>query len=138
MKNLVIIFLLFVSLGSCKKDFSNSREKEIVYEKETELKSGILFSNNDLSIQLDSVTSDSRCPINAECIWEGNATLKFIVTISDTEHKIVLNTNGASSFSSDTILQAYNIALTDLKPYPSTDLRIEQEEYEATIIVKEL
>ncbi len=66
----------------------------------------------------ESVLSDSRCPEGAECIWAGNAQVKFrLVTASDNLLFFNLNTN--TSFTNDTIVGGYRFTLKALNPYPS-------------------
>lgn len=138
MKNLAVIFFLLVTFGSCNDDLTKGAEKELIFESATGLKSGSIYTNSDFSVQLDSVTSDSRCPSDVICVWAGNASVNFTATIGREKYAITLNTNSAQSFPSDTTLQHYFIQLINLMPYPVSTSTIDQEDYEATIVVKKL
>lgn len=84
-----------------------------------------------ISIKLDSVTEDSRCPINVECIWAGNARAKFILNSNNYLSGFSLNTS--TGFRNDTIISGYDIKLIELKPYPVYLHPINQREYIARI-----
>jgi len=85
----------------------------------------------NISIKLDSVTEDSRCPYNVECLWEGNATAKFKFFQQKTLSVFFLNTSGG--FVRDTIISGYKIQFIYLKPYPVFPNPIHQTDYMAGI-----
>jgi len=85
----------------------------------------------NISIKLDSVTEDSRCPVNVECIWAGNARAKFILNSNNQLTRFSLNTS--SGFRNDTIISGYDIKLIELKPYPVYTHPINQTDYIARI-----
>ena len=85
---LLIMSLFFVVGCNSKKDDSkdNGLEKD-----EYSISLGkIVKVKEDLTIQLESV-SDSRCPENVECYWQGE--LDYSLSINETSYKIstVLN-----------------------------------------------
>jgi len=85
----------------------------------------------NISIKLDSVTEDSRCPVNVECVWAGNARAKFILNSNNQPFGFSLNTS--SGFRNDTIIAGYKFKLIELKPYPVYLHPINQLEYIARI-----
>ena len=44
-------------------------------------------------IRFDEVLEDSRCPMNARCVWEGNARVAFEIVRSGAVERVVLNTS---------------------------------------------
>ena len=83
-----------------------------------------------LTITFDRVASDSRCPMNALCVWAGDAVVA--VSISQGIGGPVpreLHTNAAGSEMS---YLAYSIKLLALAPYPRTDRQIPPGDYVAT------
>lgn len=46
-----------------------------------------------LQVQFEQVLEDSRCPMNARCVWEGNARVAFRITQSGKSSSLVLNTS---------------------------------------------
>lgn len=100
-----------------------------------ELRSGASAILDDgLTITFDRVASDSRCPMNALCIWVGDALVQ--VTISQNAGGSVqreLHTFPAAE--SEATYLAYSIKLVALAPYPRTDREILPGDYVATLNV---
>ena len=99
-----------------------------------ELKAGASSVLPDgMTLKFDRVESDSRCPIDAICITAGDA----IVTITLTPER-----GGSSSRQlhtqpggSQISYGSYNIALTELQPYPRSSRPANPADYVATFIV---
>ena len=89
-----------------------------------------------LVLRMDSVLGDSRCPSNVQCVWEGNAEVRFLFTVDSIRTDFVLNTHGRMQFNSDTVIGGYSISLLDLSPYPEDPGEILQVEYYSKVIVK--
>jgi hypothetical protein len=87
-----------------------------------------VLTQQRLSIRFDEVVSDSRCPSNVTCAWEGNA----VVSITINEQTAELNT---SSEPAEIFISGYSIALTELAPYPKSADSIENSEYEIRLKV---
>jgi hypothetical protein len=113
------------------KSFDN-----LVLNDTIELSSGncIYDTLNYFYICLDSVLNDSRCPAGANCIWAGNAAVRFkFEKLNDAPILFTLNTH--ISFPSDVVLNGYRITLLNLDPYPTMGFPIEQKNYKAKIII---
>lgn len=78
----------------------------------------IVLCNDDLDlfIQFDTIYTDSRCPIDASCIWEGNAEIGFLVTYKKELDTMRLNTH--LEMDNEKSLYGYKFELIDLIPYP--------------------
>lgn len=78
----------------------------------------IVLCNDDLNlfIQFDTIYTDSRCPIDANCIWEGNAEVGFSVTYNKELDTMKLNTN--PKMDNAKTMYGYKFELIDLMPYP--------------------
>lgn len=131
MKKLILFeILLLVLLFCCKNELTQS---PLVLDKSIELKYKELITNTDyqISIVLDSVLNDSRCPKGAECIWAGNAAVRFVYTSPKNTVSFVLNT--LYSFRTDSLIDGYRIKMTKLTPYPELGVNIKQGDYKAEI-----
>jgi hypothetical protein len=99
------------------------------------LRSGASATLQDgLKITFSSVHSDSRCPMDAICIWADDAIVKVALSQSGgnmTERELHTDTSAsqASYFS-------YMIRLVTLAPYPRSDRPIRPEDYVATLVVE--
>lgn len=86
-----------------------------------------------LTIAFNGVKSDSRCPMDALCVWAGDA----IVTVSLAQSggdpaERELHTASARSEAS---YRSYWVKLVALAPYPRSDRQIRQPDYAATLAV---
>ncbi len=87
-----------------------------------------------LSLGFTAITEDSRCPMDAYCLWEGNAAAALWAgpPIGDVDH-FELNTT-VEPGSHD--LDIYRITLLWVAPYPaSASVPIPPETYEVTLVV---
>lgn len=80
-------------------------QKEVLHTSE-------VYRSKDLKIEFKDYT-DSRCPINTDCIWAGEASVYLQAKSNGQTASFVLNGLG-----SDTTLFGYQIELVDLLPYP--------------------
>ena len=83
--------------------------------------------SEDLSIVFLNVLEDSRCPSDVTCVWEGQVRLSFEVS-KDTTAEILLANNDSSS-----VFGSYQIQLVDVKPYPTSTVTINPDDYIAVI-----
>lgn len=94
---------------------------------------------NGLTIRLDSVTDDSRCPVDVQCVWQGNAAVHLVIFggsgSGGGELPFVLNT--FSGYTTDTTLRGVKIRLVSLDPDPVSTRRIEQSEYRVHLEVSQ-
>jgi hypothetical protein len=98
-----------------------------------ELRSGSsAILDGGLTVTFDRVASDSRCPMNALCIWVGDAVVAVSVSESvGGSAQRELHTYQGSEAS----YLAYSIKLLALAPYPRTDRQILPGDYVATLTV---
>lgn len=89
-----------------------------------------IIINNDISITFVKVNNDSRCPINANCIWAGNAEINLLVKTPNEEKSVVVNSSlKPNSFFVDKLL----IELLEVNPYPNSNDHIKMEDYKIKI-----
>ena len=101
-------------------------------KKDIELKEGILeigvqqcaagnIGSDNLTLCVDSVLEDSRCPSGAVCVWEGRAVVKFSLTKENQKYPFALSTSARlGQYKKDTLLLGYKIELINVHPYPKT------------------
>jgi len=139
MKIFVLYLVLILGLIDCSKDKNLKSGDLLTYplflNDTTEIALHKLYINqeNNISIKLDSVLSDSRCPTGALCIWAGVAAVRFDFTFNDTHTKFNLYT--LSAWHKDTTISGYKIHLIDLNPYPQLSVHIKYDDYKAKIII---
>lgn len=90
---------------------------------------------NKVSICLDSVFNDSRCPTGLVCIWEGDALASFSITRNDSIRRLILHIN--NSFQNDTVIDGITIKLLSIMPYPISGAQIDPQDYKVEISINE-
>jgi hypothetical protein len=85
-------------------------------------------------IRFDRVDGDSRCPMNARCVWEGDATVAISIMRNGepADPRELHTAAGGSQISYST----YTIKITALAPDRRTDREIRAEDYIATLVVQ--
>ena len=95
------------------------------------------YSDADLTIGFRSVLSDSRCPTEVICVWEGNGKVDLWIkrTSLDTID-FALNT----TLEPDAIeLLEYKIELRELNPYPEEEpFPINETNYSVLLFVENI
>ena len=120
---LFLSILLFITLtafvNSCSKSGNKFREGTIEL-KLSDCEKGSI-AGDDLKLCFDKVLSDSRCPANAMCIWQGAATASFSFTKNGNTHRFSLSTLTLKpNYTKDTVITGYKIEFINLSPYPGT------------------
>ena len=71
-------------------------------------------------ICFDSLITDSRCPIDAECIWQGTAQIKVSFHERGNTHRFIMSLQNypAMGYPNDTTINGYRVQFVGLSPYP--------------------
>jgi len=114
----IFSFLLIGAIGltfGCKKTTTESKDAISVEMEQCVQK---VYGADNLSLCLDELIEDSRCPVNANCVWQGVARVRFSMQLKNQSYSFVLSTSHVQSFHTDTTIQQYRISLLRVKPYP--------------------
>lgn len=78
--------------------------------------------NIDPYICFDSLITDSRCPKDVDCVWQGTAIIKVTFHEAGNVHSFKMSMKGFPpiGYPSDTIINKSRIVFTDLTPYPES------------------
>ncbi|MDZ4679503.1 MAG: hypothetical protein SH848_04470 [Saprospiraceae bacterium] len=87
----------------------------------------------NLEVRFDSVTQDSRCPLDVVCVWAGMAEVKLWFKQDQVEQTGLLNT--LDDPGSITVF-GKTVRLIDVTPYPQTPGEIPQADYKIRIVVE--
>jgi hypothetical protein len=87
-----------------------------------------------LEVRFETVT-DSRCPVNAVCIWEGDGIARFKLTDLSTGATQTLEFHTNQSVGSDSVkLAGIAVKMLELNPFPGTiDVSKLPEAYTVTL-----
>jgi hypothetical protein len=99
-----------------------------------DLKAGAVSALPDgARLRFDRVTADSRCPMDAMCVWAGDATVAITLTpskgSSESRDLHVQPSGSQVSYAN------YLITLSALAPYPRASQDIRLGDYIATFVV---
>jgi len=90
----------------------------------------------DLTIAFEAVAEDSRCPTGQTCMWEGDAVVRLrIEKPGAAPSTLTLHTGGPGEREADS--DGVNVRLVDVRPYPAGDTKPQQDEYRATLLVRQ-
>jgi hypothetical protein len=86
-------------------------------------------------VTFERVSGDSRCPTNANCIWEGDAVVVLRVSGegSDTE---VLELHANPRFAQQGEAHGVRVTLERLEPYPTTERPVSAGMYVAHLRIE--
>ena len=117
---IIVIGLLAMLITACSSSAYEYRKERLVTNVEVPLGEAELVANTSLSVKFDSIEQDSRCPINAKCLWAGVAIVN--VTVINGEgvlKKIKLSSVNYETFNTTENVFGKNIELMAVLPNPS-------------------
>lgn len=87
----------------------------------------------DVTIEFQSVESDSRCPRDVTCVWAGDAVAVVAVVAGDQREALRLHTN-LEPRKAEAL--GVELELDDLSPYPVSTGKIAAADYRARLICR--
>lgn len=95
----------------------------------------VTLDGGSIAVRFAGVAEDSRCPVDAVCIWQGNARLNMSAAVDGAPHDLVLNTAGGPHWPREAVADGYAIELLELHPEPRTGRSIPLWAYRAVLRV---
>ena len=96
-------------------------------------KQSVVVGAENVGVTFERVVSDSRCPVDVQCIQAGEATVALVVQAPGEDRTpLTLSTRG--DLSTGTV-GAWDVALTGLVPVPRVKEPTKREPYTATLVV---
>ncbi len=87
-----------------------------------------------LTIRFVAIRDDSRCPLDVQCVWAGNAIVALVLSSPGAAPaEVVLNTTVEPKLAT---YAGHTVTLTNLKPFPRSGTAIEGSAYVATLEVR--
>lgn len=81
------------------------------------------------------VAEDSRCPLRAQCVWEGDGAV--VLEIAPRDGDAVEHTVHTNVEPKVVVLDRYELTLLELNPYPEVPGEIAPEDYVAILVLVE-
>lgn len=96
-------------------------------------KQSVVIGPEKVRVTFERVVSESRCPVDVQCIQAGEATIALVVQAPGGDKTaLTLSTRGDQSTGT---AGAWDVALTGLVPVPRVKAPAKREPYEATLVV---
>lgn len=125
---------LFVLLATCAGYGQTPRSA-----RELNLKVGrvVTLEGGNLRLRFVRVASDSRCPVDVNCVWAGNA--EVVVEVGGRgwrgKRTLRLNTNASPERPGEGQYGRYTLKLEGLSPQPQSKRQIKAGQYTATLLI---
>lgn len=121
------ILLLLAAMAGCQSAYAPV-ESELGEEVEIGYGSYAVLPEEGITVNFDEVV-DSRCPVNVQCVWAGNAEVSLRIN----REEVVLNTNSGMQRSAE--VDGYTVRLSKVTPEPVHGSKEITEEYRIRIVV---
>jgi len=127
----VLALMAALSAAGC---FNSPTGPDAVAGQPFDLKAGAVATLPDgARLRFERVQSDSRCPMDAICVWAGDAIL--FVTLNPEKGVTESREMHTQPTGSQISYANYTIKLTALSPYPRSNQEIPATGYIATFVV---
>lgn len=128
---LFLVLLCAVIFGSLQPVQAQTARQITVRVKNTQRVFG-----NDLAVRFAALVEDSRCAVDVECVWAGNAKIRLRLTDRRGASKTIeLNSNLKPQ---SVRFAGYEIRFVDLNPKMRSNVRINPNGYAATLKITRL
>lgn len=89
-----------------------------------------------LTVRFEGVSNDSRCPVDVNCIWEGEAMVQLRAQAPSQEARTLeLRVRGGGGSDSSEYGGRFSVQVTRLEPAPVSTSPIPAGAYKATLVV---
>lgn len=138
MKKTILLALICIAAISCDKKEDSTPQPDpspinLSYQKATTVRT----SGSDLKVELKEV-SDSRCPINADCISAGSA--KLVLAVSDASNQVNVNFEFKPAAKNEQVFRLgstdYILTVSEVLPYPQIAVTPKLEDYNIAVSIE--
>ena len=131
--SLFAVIMTLVFSFSCDKQ---PKEISVGLGEEVELKLGQTVSiiDEEMKFKFVEVVSDSRCPDNASCAWQGEVKCVLEITYRGELHTMTITQPGLTRQNSTDVFREYMISF-NVTPYPDVFKEIQPDEYRLLLTV---
>ena len=140
MKHLILLSLatLAMSLGAChKNDNASTFRLDTPFTLDYNATS-VLEDNPAVQIRFDKVLEDSRCPLDALCVWAGRVVVEVTVTQASGSKtgQLALGDYSGTAYSDKATFGGYTVQLKEVLPAPMSSQTVTDKDYSLKLEVK--
>lgn len=139
MKRLLLFLpLCLILLLSCEEKESVSPDKEVLINTSFSLRPPQQAQANGLRLTVLQV-ADSRCPVDVQCIWEGEVTVKLRVQTKFITEEVSLTLHRPDQDGKNTaVVGNYRITLESVSMPPNHKVQWKTEDYDLRLLISSL
>lgn len=115
--HILYVLMLFINSVSCNSNVNVEASAKPSDTITIGVNDGFLHKDPNFTLQVDSILNDSRCPIGAQCFWEGNAEVRFKLSSLNSK-TVMFNLNTANIFRKDTTIEGVKFKIIELNNQP--------------------
>jgi hypothetical protein len=93
---------------------SPTTPEEVISPQTAVLQKGETKSLNGISVTFNSITEDSRCPVNVNCIWAG----RVVASVTLAKGGTTTQTVSITASGEPVVFSGYKVSITDVQPAP--------------------
>lgn len=123
---LFFLVVLAVALAACGRDGSAAD-----LDAPIQLAPGqsAVFADAKLEVQFSGIASDSRCPVDATCVWAGEIVVQLAVRSAGKTTQHLVKENESAT------VDGYTVTILQVMPARSSSQRIAPADYRVTLKV---
>ena len=84
-------------------------------------------------LEFAQVVSDSRCPVDVQCVWAGDAVIALRASDVNDSASLRIHTGGPRT----ALFGNWEVELVELRPSPREGIALTQADYEAVLRLRE-
>lgn len=130
------LLLLSILLTGCLFG-KKAGELEVVRGQEFNLPLGktAILKDSELELRFAEVLEDSRCPLYANCIWEGQVRIKLELIRSGKPLTLEFTRKGQETKPLTEVIDGLRLTVLSVSPYPEAGKTIKPEEYSLKMLI---
>ena len=131
--SLLAVLLLLLLLAACGGE-AGEVKANLGQEFSLSMGQTVSIQDEELKLKFLEVISDSRCPKDVTCVWQGQASCLVEITYLESLYKVTLVQPGLPEEPSQIDFKEYVIKF-NLTPYPEAGKEIKKNDYQLQLVV---
>ena len=138
-KKIMVFSLALAALWSCEKEKTTETGFPFNTPFVLQFAETLQGAAGDISVNFFEVLTDSRCPSDVTCVWEGESSVKINFRVGTENTPLTLSTHKTMGQGPQVdTLGSYVIQLLEVNPYPVSTQQVPEEDYEIRLQIDEL
>ncbi len=127
----VLALLLIALLSACSESPTEPAGPSLGQPFSLGVGESATIGGQQITIRFEQLVSDGRCPMDALCVWPGEAVVALSFELRNRPAAFQLST----LLTPGTTISGYRIALRAVSPFPRSNVRIDPGDYRVELLV---